>query len=98
MEGLSWRPGRPGAGGREREKREGEGGGKEGEEGEEGRSVFLAEMAALCLFCLPLAWDFKMTCLNVPLKAEGSLPVTAVSLLRSAKKNPSCLWALFWKL
>lgn len=28
-----------------------------------------------------------MTCLNVPLKAVGSLPVTAVSLFRSAKKK-----------
>lgn len=30
-----------------------------------------------------------MTCLNVPLKAVGSLPVTAVSLFRSAKKKKS---------
>ena len=44
-----------------------------GGEREEGGSVFLEEMAALCLFCIPLALRFQDDLLECPFKGSGVL-------------------------
>ena len=46
----------------------------------------------------PQCCGYKMTCLNVPLKAKGSSPVTLVVTAGSAKQILGCVMVLLWEL